>query len=129
MGENKKNVIIMVNEPKAVYLSEDDLGFLTTILKACQLSLADIGIINIAEQKVNFETIKQELRPKKILLFDVEPSVIKLPFLIPVFQPQNFDDCTIMVAPPLPYLNKPTQEGKLLKTKLWVSLKQVFNIS
>ena len=129
LGENNKNVIIIVNEPAAVFLMEDDLSFLINILKACQLNLSDIAIINIAKQDVVYEIIKQQLYPENILLFDVEPSTIKLPFLIPAFQLQKFDGCTIMVAPPLPYLNKPTQEGKLLKTKLWMSLKLGFNIA
>lgn len=129
LGENKKNVIIIVNEPEAVFLREDDLNFLVNILKACQLNLSDIAIINIAKQDVVYDSIKQQLYPQHILLFAVEPSVIKLPFLIPAFQLQKFDGCSIMVAPPLPNINKPTQEGKLLKTKLWVSLKQVFNIA
>jgi hypothetical protein len=129
LGENEKRVAIIVNEPEAAFLMEDDLTFLTNILKACQLNLADIAIINTATRQVSYEAIKQELQAKNILLFDVEPSAIKLPFLIPAFQLQKFDGCTIMVAPPLPYLNKPSQEGKLLKTKLWLSLKQVFNIA
>ncbi|MCW3107756.1 MAG: hypothetical protein JWQ09_2262 [Segetibacter sp.] len=129
LGENEKGVIIIVNQSEAVFLMEDDLTFLTNILKACQLNLADIAIINIAKQEVNYEAIKEQLNATNILLFDVEPSAIKLPFLIPAFQVQKFDSCTIMVAPPLPFLNKPTQEGKLLKTKLWLGLKQVFNIA
>lgn len=129
LGENKKQVTIIVNQPEAAFLSEEYLVFLTNILKACQLNVADIAIINIAVQAVNYEAIKEQLQPKNILLFDVEPSSVKLPFLIPVFQLQKFDGCTIMVAPPLPLINKPNQEGKLLKTKLWLSLKQVFNIA
>lgn len=128
VGENQKNVTIVVNEPGAVFLMEEDLNFLINILKACHLNLSDIAIINIATQDVKYDSIKQQLKAHNILLFDVEPSAIKLPFLIPPFQLQKFDSCTIMVAPPLPYLNKPTPEGKLLKTKLWMSLKQVFNI-
>src|SRR3954466_34418 len=82
LGENKKNVIILVSEASAIFLLEEDLNFLTSILKACQLTQADIAIINVWEQQVNYETIKQELAPKKMLLFDVDPSTIKLPFLI-----------------------------------------------
>lgn len=129
LGENGKGNIIIVDQPEAVFLMEDDLTFLTNILKACQLNLADIAIINIAAHRVNYEAIKEQLNPRNILLFDVEPSAIKLPFMIPAFQLQKFDGCTIMVAPPLHLLNKPTTDGKLLKTKLWLSLRQIFNIT
>lgn len=128
LGENKKGVIIIVNEPEAVFLSEEDLTFLTNILKACQLTIADIAIVNISKQEITYEIIKEQLAPSTILLFDVEPSAIKLPFMIPAFQVQKFDACTIMLAPALPLINTTNNDGKLLKTKLWVSLKKVFSI-
>ena len=127
-GENGKGVIIIINQPEAKFLREEELTFLTNILKACQLSLADIAIINNAKQEITYEAIKEQLSISVILLFDVEPSAIKLPFMIPAFQIQNFDGNKIVVAPPLPLINQPTQEGKLLKTKLWLSLKKVFNL-
>ncbi|MCW3080477.1 hypothetical protein [Segetibacter sp.] len=129
LGENKKGVIIIVHQPDAVFLLEEELIFLTSILKACHLDLADIAIINNSRQEVDYEAIKQQLGAKTILLFDVEPSAIKLPFMIPAFQVQKFSGSTIMVAPPLTHINKAGVEGKLLKTKLWLSLKNVFNIA
>jgi hypothetical protein len=128
LGENKKKVSIIVNDPQSVHVKEEDLSFLTNILKACYLTLADIAIINHAAQTVDYENLKRELSPDKILLFDVDPSTIKLPFLVPAFQIQKFDNTTIMVAPPLHLLNQTSQEARLLKSKLWLSLKQVFNI-
>ncbi|MDQ6814335.1 MAG: hypothetical protein M3040_11400 [Bacteroidota bacterium] len=129
LGKNGKGIIAIVHQREAVFLKEEDLTFLTNILKACQLSLADIAIINSAGQAIGYEEIKEQFTTSTILLFDVEPSAIKLPFLIPPFQVQKFDDRTFLVAPPLGAINKPTREGKLLKTKLWVSLQKVFNIA
>jgi hypothetical protein len=129
LGENRKKLTIIATDVDAIFLKEDDLAFLINILKACHLTLADIAIINMATHDLHYDQIKQQLDPLNILLFDVEPSSIRLPFLVPVFQLQKFDNRTIMVAPPLTALNKPNAEGKLLKTKLWLSLKQMFNIS
>jgi hypothetical protein len=129
LGENGKGVIIIVNQPNAVFLKEDELTFLTNILKACQLNLADIAIINNAKQPITYEVLKEQLTASTILLFDVEPSAIKLPFMIPPFQVQKFDGSTVMVSPALPVINQPTADGKLLKTKLWMSLRKVFNIA
>ena len=126
-GENNKNITIVVNQPGTTYSNKDDLSFLSNILKACQLSSADIAIVNSAVQQVTYLQIKEQLNPRQILLFDVEPSLIGLPFKIPPFQIQKYDG-TIMVAPALSALNKQTQESKLLKTKLWNSLKQIFDI-
>ncbi|HLL44409.1 MAG TPA: hypothetical protein VK369_14765, partial [Segetibacter sp.] len=103
--------------------------FLINILKACQLNRADIAIVNVAKQDVTYTAIKDELGALQILLFEVEPSLIKLPFKIPAFQIQNYAGCTILTVPALSALNKPDSEGKLLKTKLWNSLKQLFGIS
>lgn len=128
-GENQKNVVIVVNQPDSINLNNEDLTFLTSILKACQLSIADIAIVNIAKQQATFTEIKEHLVALKIVLFDVEPSFIKLPFMIPLFQVQKYADSTIMLAPALSALNKPDGEGRVLKTKLWNSLKQVFSIS
>ncbi len=129
LGENVKNIIVVVNQPETMYLNKEDYTFLTNILKACQLSPADIAIVNVAKQEVTYTAIKDELRALKILLFDVEPSLIKLPFKIPAFQVQHYVGCTIMTVPALSALNKADSEGKLLKTKLWNSLKQFYGIS
>ncbi len=127
-GENNKNITVVVNNPGTTHLNKEDLSFLANILKACQLSTADIAIVNASKQQVNYLIIKEQLNARQILLFDIEPSVIGLPFKIPAFQVQNYDGCTIMLAPALSGLNRQTQEGKLLKTKLWNSLKQLFGI-
>jgi hypothetical protein len=99
LGENKKGVIIIVCQPDAVFVKEDELVFLTNILKACQLSLADISIINNMKQEIDYDALQQQLGAKTILLFDVEPSAIKLPFIIPAFQVQKFSGSTIMDEP------------------------------
>jgi hypothetical protein len=128
LGENRKNVTILVEQPKTEFLNKEDLTFLTNILKACQLSLPDIAIVNIVSQSATFQQIKEQLNPAYLLLFNVETLAIKLPFVVPAFQLQDYDGCKIMTAPPLSSLNQPTQDGKLLKTKLWMGLKQMFNI-
>ncbi len=128
-GENGKYITVVVNQHGTTTLNKEDLSFLVNILKACQLNTADIAIVNSAEQKVSYMAIKEQLNARQILLFDTEPSVIGLPFRIPSFQVQNYDSCTIMLAPALSAINKQTQEGKLLKTKLWNSLRQVFKIT
>src|SRR5690349_5354955 len=48
LGSNKKHVTIIVDVQETAFLPEDDLAFLTNILKACQLSLGDIAVVNLA---------------------------------------------------------------------------------
>lgn len=128
LGKNEKRIIIIVNQPQAAFLLDDDLAFLTNILKACKLDLNDIAIINNSKDEIDYDSIKEQLKAEIIILFDVEPSAIKLPFMIPAFQIQKYAGCTLMVSPPLHLLNKSNNDSKVLKTKLWISLKKVFNI-
>ena len=128
LGENAKNVTVIVVQHDVDFLNENDLIFLTNILKACHLNLSDIAIVNVAKQPLTFQQLKDQLSCHYALLFGVDPSTIKLPFTVPAFQVQKFNECTIMQAPALSSLNQSTQDGKLLKTKLWMSLKQMFGI-
>jgi hypothetical protein len=127
-GENGKKVTIVVHQAEAIYLKEDDLAFLINILKACNLTISDIAIVNTSSQPVTFQQLKEQLGSKFVLLFNVDPSAIKLPFIVPAFQVQNFDSSIVMMVPPLSSLNLANQEGRILKTKLWMSLKQMFGI-
>jgi hypothetical protein len=72
--------------------------------------------------------LKQQLQPKIILLFGVEPSAIRLPINFPAFRPQDFDGCTYLSTPGLDQLVPNTDESKLLKSKLWVCLKTIFDV-
>lgn len=128
LGENLKNITIIVNQQNSIHLNKDDLTFLISILKACELNLNDIVIVNIAKQPINYIEIKTQLSALQIVLFNAEPSLIGLPFKIPPFQIQTYADTAIMLAPALSDLNKSDKESKLLKTKLWNSLRQLFSI-
>src|SRR4051794_10108910 len=61
MGKNRKQVIIIVNQPEQIHIKENDLSFLTTVLKACNLSLPDIAIVNTAAQEATFTLLKEQL--------------------------------------------------------------------
>lgn len=128
LGQNEKNIAVILNTNEAAYVNDSDLQFLTNILRACNLHLGDIAIINTDIQPVTFSGLKEHLSAKHVLLFGVEPGDIKLPFSIPQFQVQQYADCTIITAPPLAELNAPTSDGKLIKTKLWVSLQRCFDL-
>ncbi|MEQ1678153.1 MAG: hypothetical protein ABL876_15715, partial [Chitinophagaceae bacterium] len=46
LGHNQKNILLIVNNPDVVYLTDNELTFLTGILGACKLTLADVAIVN-----------------------------------------------------------------------------------
>ena len=128
LGNNRKQITIVVNAPGSAFLPDDQLSFLTKILEACRMNIGDVAIVNAAAVPVTVAELRQQLKPASILLFGLEPTAIKLPINFPVFRLQTYDDCTYLAAPSLHLLVRQTEESKLLKSKLWVSLKTLFNV-
>jgi len=128
LGNNNKKITILVNEPGVVYLNEESLGFLTKILGACKLNLADVAVVNILQNEITISKINKELIPTVCLLFDVQPDSIELPFNVPNYQIQNYGGCIFMIAPTIAAYYGESEEAKLAKTKLWVSLKSIFKL-
>lgn len=128
LGNNSKNITILVNEPDVAFLSDESLGFLTKILGACKLNLADVAVVNILQDHINMNIIIKELAPAFCLLFDVPADTIELPFNMPNYQIQNYGGCVFIMAPAISAYYGESNEAKLAKTKLWVSLKNIFKL-
>ncbi|MGI8950877.1 MAG: hypothetical protein ACR2FN_04750 [Chitinophagaceae bacterium] len=128
LGENKKNIIIAVKDNENIFLNDESLHFLNGILAACHFNLADVAIVNFERNNFSFQQLKEMLQLKHIFLFDVSARQIKLPFTIPHYQIQYYDNCTILLAPSLKKLMENSEEIKGEKKKLWSSLKTIFNI-
>jgi len=128
LGNNGKNIVILVQEREAAFLNEESLDFLTKILGACKLNMGDVAVINVSRYLANFTEIKQELNPTSCLLFDVDASMVKLPFTVPYYQVQQYGGCKFLMAPALLKYYGDSGDAKLEKTKLWVSLKSLFNL-
>jgi hypothetical protein len=124
LGENKKNILIVVSYADAVHIPDGALQFLTNMLSACKLSLADVAIVNIHTQPATYKELLAEYKSKVGLLFDIEPSGFGLPMSFPFFQIQPFASCSFLYAPSLQEL----EDDKIQKSKLWVSLRRLFNI-
>lgn len=126
LGNNKNNILLIVSKENVAYLEEDELNFLSSVLGACKLSLADIAIVNekkLAEGTTYLNLIRQ-LNSRSVLLFDVAPHSIDLPFNFPHFQLQEFDQRIYLSAPSL----KKIESDKNLKTALWGCLKNLFSL-
>ena len=128
LGNNRRKITILVQSPNTAFLPDDQLTFLTKILEACQMNIGDVAIINHAHTPVVITELRQQLQSSVILLFGVDPIAIRLPIRFPVFKTQAYDGCTYLSAPALEELVPATHEGKLLKSKLWVCLKTLFNV-
>jgi hypothetical protein len=128
LGDNRKHISILVRDTTAVYLNDDSLNFLSSILGACKLNLGDVAIINQQHQPQQFASLKENLEPKFVLLFEVSPTDINLPFTIPYYQVQPYNNCSFLSAPSLRKMLGDNQEARLEKSKLWLSLKRMFDI-
>ena len=72
--------------------------------------------------------MKKQLQPEFLLLFGITALQIELPFTMPDYQVQQYDNCQIIIAPSLNDLNQQTQQAKAEKKKLWKSLQKMFNL-
>jgi hypothetical protein len=128
LGNNRRQITILVQSPGVAFLADDQLSFLTRMLEACKMNVGDVAIVNTANAAVTITALKQQLQPKIILLFGMEPVAIKLPMSFPWFKIQAYDECTYLCAPSLEQLVLPGDESKLMKSKLWMCLKTLFAI-
>jgi hypothetical protein len=128
LGNNRQNVVVIVRSPGEVFLPESHLQMLTKMLGACKLNLGDVAIVNDATQTIDINLVKEQLFPKKVLLFGIAPDEAGLPLHFPLFKNQDYGGCTYLYAPTLYELNADTEEGKTFKKQLWESLKKIFGV-
>lgn len=128
LGNNRQHVAIVVRFSGEAFLPEQHLQMLTKMLGACKLNLGDVAIVNDATLPVNMNTLKEQLSPKRVLLFGVAPDETGLPLNFPPFKDQEYAGTTYLYTPSLEELNKETEEGKLLKRRLWECLKKIFGV-
>ena len=124
LGKNGKNILIVVNKKEAVYLPDTELGFLTTVLSACNLDLSHVAIVNWHHLKEKTSSVLlEQFSPKQVLLLDVTTEEFSFPaatkYLI-----QKTGNIDFVVAPSLPAIEKSKEEKK----GLWAALKQLFCI-
>jgi hypothetical protein len=125
LGENRKKILIVVNYPDVVYIPDKQLGFLTNLLGACKLNLGDTALLNFHHYSAkDFNGILSYFIPQTVLLFGIEPADFGMPLIFPQFQVQPFKESIYLFAPSL----QETEPDKILKSKLWVCLKKIFNL-
>ncbi len=128
LGGNAQRISIFVAEESQAFMNDDELAWLQRMLQACKLTLGDVAIINTQKQPTTMAQVKNELAPKKVLMLGPAPTSLQLPLNFPQFKLQEHDNCTYLYAPSAAELNQDSKESKLLKSKLWVSLQQLFEV-
>lgn len=125
LGSNQQHILIITDCPDAVYLTDEELSFLTGILGACKLSLADVAVVNLHHYPgASYKELTRFFKSRVVLLFDKEPASFGLPMSFPHYQLQAFAGSTFLYSPSL----KQLENDKVEKSKLWVCLKRLFNL-
>lgn len=126
LGNNRQQILIIVNYDTSPFLPDSELALLTNMLGACKLSMDDVAIINLHHyNNIPGKDILVHFKSKRILMFGVEPSELDLPVNFPQFQVQNLVNASFLYSPSLDII----AADKLQKSKLWVCLQRLFNIS
>ena len=125
LGNYKKKILFIVQYDNAVFIPDDPLNFLATILSACKLSLADIAILNLENAPSGiYKNVQEKFKSSVTILLGTTPQKFEMPINFPEFQVQPFDKCTFLSAPTIEQM----ENDKLLKSKLWVSLRKIFGL-
>jgi len=125
LGGNRKNILILVNYENVSYLPDEELNFLTNMLSACKLNIGDVAIINLNKiPNPSYKEILDTLNGNIVLLFGTDPEILNLPVSFPHFQVQSFSSYTFLYTPSLDKIGN----DKILKSKLWVCLRRIFNV-
>lgn len=121
LGNNARNILVIVRNDKHDYFSEAENAFLTRLMKACQLELDDVAIVNFAREKTKMEDIISELKPVSIISFGTGSGT-------ELFTMGNVDGTKYLNAPELNELILESEKSKQLKGKLWAELKMMFDL-
>jgi hypothetical protein len=125
LGDNQKNILVIVNSREAVYLPDHELTFLAGVLSACKLSLADVAIVNLNNHpEATYKELTSFFKSKIVFLFDTGPAEFGLPMNFPPYQIQAFAGNSFLSAPSLKHL----ENDRVEKSKLWECLKRLFNL-
>ena len=125
LGGNARRVLVVVQKEKEAFLPDGELKFLTNILSACGLSIADIALVNLnAVENKSYGPLTEHFGSRQVLLFDVQPGQLGMPINFPPFQVQTFKEIKWVHAPTLHLIEADVAQKK----SLWAALKNLFQI-
>lgn len=129
LGNNVQYTTLVVSYEDEAFIPERHLAFISKMLNACKMTLADVAIVNNKNQDLRYPELVKQLSPKQLLLFGMEPAAIGLPLSFPELTVQSYNNCNMVHAPTLDMLNHEGDDATPLKKRLWNCLKQMFPIA
>ena len=125
LGNNRRHILIAVNDSQSAFVSDKDLELLTGILGACKLSLDDVALVNMQQwEGPGYKELTTSFNAELVFLFGITPQAFGLPLDFPHFQSQSFNQVRYLPAPVLAEI----AADRNLKTALWNALKKIFNL-
>lgn len=122
-NKSYRAILIIVSDPQSENLSSADHAFVSSVLTACQQSIEDAVVCNVAVSTANVKEYLSTDRNLNCLLFGVDPAIVGGEVL-DKYKVQRAKNISFIHAPGL----KEIQDNVAEKKKLWVSLKQLFNL-
>lgn len=131
LGNNKKNVLILIDNDPFDFLSEKEEMLLIkgkekkSILEALSLSLEDIAMVNLAKSPVkSFKDIQMQFHPERVLAFGIHLRKAGLQMDAPDYVPLSLPDCKIVFSESLDVISGNDAKKKVL----WLALQKMFGL-
>ncbi len=128
LGKNLAGVAIIVEKPGIGFLPDDELNLLSKMLSACGLNLADVAIVNLAQQGTTLSTVEEKLAPSRLIILGVTETEKLSPLQPAAYQLQQYQSMTCFFAPGLQEMLGEKPSARSIKTSLWGALKQMFGL-
>ncbi len=119
-GENRKGILILVENNEGEYLSSEDEIFLSKILHAVGIQLDDIALVNVN----TIEGISQflEIKHTTVIAFTTKYAEINEAISNELYQIKTQEKVQILLAHPLHEISQEKEK----KIKLWKQLQDLF---
>jgi len=121
LGNNSRNITVLVNDGAHTFLSDEEMHVLTKILEACRLNIGDVAIVNTAAQALPFDHIFGHLATRKAISFGNGTGAA-------LFSIAEVAGVPLLTAPALSAMTDHAPDAKPVKVKLWAQLKQLFGL-
>jgi hypothetical protein len=124
LGENQKNIALLIQNESEAYLNEELFNLLANILNACKLGMQDVALINTSHYPgLTLADYKEAVAAKQCIIFAIPPASLGLPPM-QTYLLETHSQVPVLYSDHLQQI----ATDKQLKGRLWQGLKQLFGI-
>jgi hypothetical protein len=128
LGENRRAICFCVSYPDSPFMPDEPFVFLQKILAACKYSLDDISLVNMKNNLVSMEALKEQFNPRIVFLWGTVPTNSSIYPAWPDMEISTWNDILIVPVLRAEMMLVDNPEAQDLKRRLWVSLKKLFSL-